>query len=232
MVIRHTVAAHRRGNWDQLREFDPASHFGFDGAQWKGLESVPKMRPNVKLSSIPVAAAAALATTVALTMLAACATTSPQPVAERLDPDTATTVTVIKKPIELVGAVAHAPTGNPFAFIAPFETDRMGKRALYLWMSAPSSGDPNHPPQLICDGHVLALPPLDGDISHLGLSSAPYPAPVPWDKQWYFQLSQDGLDCMAAAQRVSLETYGVEGAAEQYSVESKDLALLKEFSSH
>jgi hypothetical protein len=191
-------------------------------------ESLPKTRPNVKLSSISVATATAL--TVA--MLTACATTSSQPVAERLDPDTATTVTVIKKPIELIGTVAHAPAGNPFAFIAPFETDRMGKRALYLWMSAPSTGGPNHPPQLICDGHALALPPVDNDISHLGLSSPPYPAPVPWDKQWYFQLSQDGLDCMAAAQRVSIETYGVDGAAEQYTVESKDLAPLKEFSSH
>jgi hypothetical protein len=194
-------------------------------------ESLLKTRPNVKLSSISVATAAALATTLALAMLAACATTS-SPVGERLDPDTATTVTVIKKPIELVGAGPHGPTGNPFAFFAPFETDRMGKRALYLWMSAPSTGGPNHLPQLICDGHALALPPVDGDISHLGLSSAPYPAPVPWDKEWYFQLSQDGLDCMAAAKLVSLETYGVDGAPERYTVESKDLAPLKEFSSH
>jgi hypothetical protein len=167
-----------------------------------------------------------------IAMLAACSTTPSQPVAERLDPDTATTVTVIKKPIELVGAGAHGPTGNPFAFIAPFETDRMGKRALYLWMSAPSTGGPSHLPQLICDGQALTLPPLDSDISHIGLSSAPYPAPVPWDTQWYFQLSQDGLDCMAAAQIVSIETYGVNGVPERFTVESKDLTPLKEFSSH
>ena len=60
------------------------------------------------------------------------------PVAERLDPDTATTLTVINKPVELVGEGATGPTGNPFAFIAPFETNRMGAHALYLWMSAPS----------------------------------------------------------------------------------------------
>jgi hypothetical protein len=195
-------------------------------------ESLLKKRSNVKLSSISVATATALATTLAVAMLAACTTTPSQPVAERLDPDTATTVTLIKKPIELIGAGPHAPTGNPFAFIAPFETDRMGKRALYLWMSAPSTGGPEHLPQLICDGHALPLPPPENDISHLGLSSAPYPAPVPWDKQWYFQLSQDGLDCMAAAQLVSVETYGVDGAAERYTVASKDLTPLKEFSSH
>ena len=84
----------------------------------------------MKLSNIFVA--------MGIAMLVACATTPSQPVVERLDPDTATTLTVINKPVELVGEGAHGPTGNPFAFIAPFETDRMGKRALYLWMSAPS----------------------------------------------------------------------------------------------
>ena len=228
MVIRHTVAARRRGNWDQLREFDPASHFGFDGAQWKGLESVPEMRANVKLSSIPVATA-----TITLLMLSACETTPSQPVSERLDPDTATTVTVIKKPIELIGAGAHGPTGNPFAFFAPFETDRMGKRAMYLWMSAPTAAAvKQQQPQLICDGHAVALAPLDGDISHIGLSSAPYPAPVPWDTQWYFQLPQEGLECLAAAQLVAVETYGANGVPERFTVEGKDLTPLKEFTSH
>ena len=229
MVIRHTVAAHRRGNWDQLREFDPASHFGFDRAQWNALVSLPKMRPTVKLSSIPLATA----TIVTLLMLSACETTPSQPVSERLDPDTATTVTVIKKPIELVGAGAHGPTGNPFAFFAPFETDRMGKRAMYLWMSAPSAaGVKQQQPQLICDSHALALPPLDSDISHIGLSSPPYAAPVPWDTQWYFQLPQEGLECLAAAQLVAVETYGANGVPERFTVESKDLTPLKEFTSH
>ena len=229
MVIRHTVAAHRRGNWDQLREFDPASHFGFDRAQWNALVSLPKMRPTVKLSSIPLATA----TIVTLLMLSACETTPSQPVSERLDPATATTVTVIKKPIELVGAGAHGPTGNPFAFFAPFETDRMGKRAMYLWMSAPTAaGVKQQQPQLICDAHALALPPLDSDISHIGLSSPPYAAPVPWDTQWYFQLSQDALECLVAAQIVAVETYGANGVPERFTVEGKDLTPLKEFTSH
>jgi hypothetical protein len=197
-----------------------------------------KTRPIVKLSSIPASTATlALMTTLVIStslgLLTACATTtSSQPVAERLDPDTATTVTVIKKPIELVGAGAHGPTGNPFAFIAPFETNRMGKRALYLWVSAPATEGSQHQPQLVCDGHALALPPVDSDISHLGLSSAPYPAPVPWDTQWYFQLSQDGLECMASAQIVSIETYGAGGAPSRFTAEAKDLAPLKEFTSH
>src|SRR5277367_1933124 len=81
---------------------------GSMGHNGRASRAFQKMRPNVKLSSIPVATA-----TITLLMLSACETTPSQPVSERLDPDTATTVTVIKKPIELIGAGAHGPTGNP-----------------------------------------------------------------------------------------------------------------------
>jgi hypothetical protein len=39
MVIRHTVAARRRGNRDEIQEFDRASHFGFYEAEWTGLRA-------------------------------------------------------------------------------------------------------------------------------------------------------------------------------------------------
>lgn len=176
----------------------------------------------MKLSRIAVPAVTAV--------LTACATTS-QPVVERLDPDTATTVTLIKKPVELIGEAAHGSTGNPFAFIAPFETDRMGKRTLYLWMSAPSIEGAKLQPQLLCDGQPLALPALDSDVSHIGLSSVPYPSPVPWNMQWYFQLPRPALDCLAGAQKIALETHGTNGEPERFTVASKDLTDLKAFSS-
>jgi hypothetical protein len=179
--------------------------------------------PHVKLSSISVA--------LVILSLCACATTS-QPVVERLDPDTATTLTVINKPVELVGEGAPGPTGNPFAFIAPFETNRMGARALYLWMSAPSIQGANLQPQLICDSHVLTLSLLDSDISHIGLARAPYAPPVPWNMQWYFQLPKTSLDCLATAQSVSLETHGENGVPQRFTVEGKELIPLKEFGSH
>jgi hypothetical protein len=162
--------------------------------------------------------------------LTACATSS-QPLVERLDPDTATTLTLIKRPVELVGEGAHGPNGNPFAFLAPFETNRMGTRTLYLWMSAPSAEGAKPQPQLLCDGQPLVLPALDSDISHIGLSSVPYPSPVPWNMQWYFQLPRPALDCLAGAQKIALETHGTNGAPERFSVASKDLIDLKAFSS-
>jgi hypothetical protein len=176
----------------------------------------------MKLSRIAIPAVAAV--------LTACATTA-QPVVERLDPDTATTLTLIKKPVELVGESTHGPTDNPFAFIAPFETDRMGTRTLYLWMSAPSTQGAGLQPRLLCDGQPLALPALDSDISHIGLSSVPYPSPVPWNMQWYFQLPRPALDCLAGAQKIALETHGTNGEPERFTVASKDLTDLKAFSS-
>jgi hypothetical protein len=178
----------------------------------------------------PVAGCCCLASL--FVVLGACTTTPSQPVVERLDPDTATTLTVIKKPVELVAESLHSAGGDPFAFIAPFETDRMGNRQQYLWMSAPGVEGVKVEPQLLCDGQPVKLTPLDSDVSHLGLSHAPYEKPAPWSVLWYFQLPSDTLHCLAEAQKVTLETRGNLGQPEEFTVESKGLAALKAFSSH
>jgi hypothetical protein len=181
----------------------------------------------VKLSSIPL-----------IILLTACSTPPSQPVVERLDPDTATTLAVIKKPVELLIVQTAPPadrdTGrNPFAFLAPFETNRMGQRALYLWVSVPSvEGGTKLQPILLCDGQPVSLKPIDGDLTHIGLSNAPYPSPVPWNAQWYYQLPQDILARLAAANEVTLDAHGSRGEPEKFAVESKDLTELKAFNSH
>jgi hypothetical protein len=187
----------------------------------------------VKLSRIPAHPAAlcgCLATFVLV--LGACATTSSQPVVEQLDPDTATTLTVVKKPVELLAASLHNGGSDPFAFIAPFETDRMGHRVQYLWMSAPGVEGAKVEPRLLCDGQALTLAPVEDDLARLGLSHAPYEKPAPWSVQWYFQLPPDTLKCLAGAQRITLESRADGGQTEQFTVESKGLAALRAFSSH
>jgi hypothetical protein len=163
-------------------------------------------------------------------VLAACASTPSQPVVERLDPDTATTVAVLKKPVELVAENLHNVGSDPFAFLAPFETDRMGSRAQYLWMSAPGVENATVEPQLQCDGHPLSLSPVEWDAGRFGLSRAPYDKPAPWSVQWYFQLSPETLKCLADAQRVTLETHASTGQSDEFAVDSKGLASLKAFS--
>jgi hypothetical protein len=165
-------------------------------------------------------------------MLGGCAMTPSQAVVERLDPDTATTLTVVRKPVELVAESLHNGGGDPFAFIAPFETDRMGNRVQYLWMSAPGVEGAKIQPRLLCDGQALTLTPVDGNVAHLGLSHSPYERPAPWSVEWYFQLPPDTLKCLAGAQRITLETRADVGQTQQFSVESKGLAPLRAFSSH
>lgn len=184
----------------------------------------------MKLSSTVLSVSLSLVI-VTVGFLTACTTPS-APVVERLDPNTATTVAVINKPVELIGEGAHGVEGNPFAFLAPFQTDRSGTRASYLWISAPSIQGAQLAPKLLCDGRELPLSGASGDLAQIGLSSPPYSSPIPWNLQWYFQLPADELDCLAEARTVALETTGPNGAPERFTVIGKDLESLKEFKSH
>lgn len=163
--------------------------------------------------------------------LTACASTPSQPVVDRLDPDTATTLSVMNNPVELLAESVRGVGGDPFAYLGPFETDRMGKRAMYLWMSAPAPEGAKLDTKLLCDGRPLVLQPVEDGIAHLGLAHAPYAAPAPWSLQWYFQLPQDALKCLAGAQTIAIETNVVGGGQpERFTVAGKNLAALRAFS--
>jgi hypothetical protein len=124
---------------------------------------------NLELSGRCVAAAVA-------TVLGGCATAPSEPVSEKLDPDTATTVTVLSQPIELFSQNSRAKQTDPFAYIAPFETNRMGSRDLFLWVSTPQAQGQLTPPQVICNGQPLTLQPLSQDGGAAGSTTAANPA--------------------------------------------------------
>src|SRR5579871_837336 len=87
-------------------------------------------------------------------VLAACAT-SGEAVSERLDPNTATTVIILSRPVELFSQSGHGAAVDPFAYLAPFETDRQGARQLYLWVSAPQNEGLRGEPQILCNGEPV-----------------------------------------------------------------------------
>jgi hypothetical protein len=165
-------------------------------------------------------------------VLSACASTPSQPVVERLDPDTATTLIALKKPVQLVAETLHVTGGDPFAFLGPFETDRMGDRKQYLWVSAPGAENATIEPRLLCDGQPLSLSPADANLAHLGLSKVPYEKPAPWSVEWYFQLPPETLKCLADARSVTLEAHASTGQSEEFKVDSKGLAGVKAFNTH
>jgi hypothetical protein len=190
-------------------------------------------------------------------LLGACAT-APSAAVERLDPDTATTVTTLSRPIELLSRTSRSKQTDPFAYIAPFETNRMGARDLFLWISTPQAEGQLTQPQVLCNGQPLSLQPLSQDseatgvhagpgdnvaaagssgapvkvdLSKLSLSRAPYEAPVPWSTQWYFRLPADSLKCLADADGISLEARAADGGPEQFTTSGrKNLASLDAFS--
>ncbi len=193
----------------------------------------------------------------AAALLVACAATPTEPVSEKLDPDTATTVTTLSHPIELLSHSNRSKQTDPFAYIGPFETNRMGARDLFLWVSTPQAQGQLTPPQVLCNGQPLSLQPLnqDGtamagsaapgdnvaaggalnapakvDLSKLSLSRAPYDSPVPWGTQWYFRLPADSLKCLADAEGISLEARAADGDPEQFTTAGrKNLASLDAF---
>jgi hypothetical protein len=194
-----------------------------------------------------------------LALVGGCAALPPaEPVAEKLDPDTAVTVTVLSQPIELYSQSSRTKQTDPFAYIAPFETNRMGSKELFLWVSTPQAQGVLTQPLVMCNGQAVSLQPLaqegtgvvqeagkggdfggigaDGkairvDLSKLSLSRAPYSAPVPWGTQWYFKLSEEGLKCLAAAEAVSLQAKAADGSAEEFTSMGgrKSLASLDAF---
>ncbi len=195
--------------------------------------------------------------TFCLALLGGCATLPSEPVSEKLDPDTATTVTILSQPVELLSQTNHGRQMDPYAYIAPFETNRMGNRDLFLWVSTPQTTGQLTPPRVLCNGQELNLEPLTQaadpearraapgdnvttgsspgeavkvDLSKLSLSRAPYEAPVPWSTQWYFKLTPASLKCLADADGITLEARALEGEQQQFTTsDRKNLASLDAF---
>jgi hypothetical protein len=84
------------------------------------------------------ARSAAFAASLFALMLSACVTTPGNEPLESLDERTGTTMTALRRPLELVAVDARAAGADPFAYVGTFETNRMGRRASYLWLAVPN----------------------------------------------------------------------------------------------
>src|SRR6266702_3288403 len=110
---------------------DSTTRFGFGSYGELTMKNLGEASKGLKLRlRFPgTPAAGAVACALAAALLGACATApSEEPVSEKLDPDTATTVKTLNRPIELLSQTGRSKQTDPFAYIAPFETNRMGAR--------------------------------------------------------------------------------------------------------
>jgi hypothetical protein len=121
-------------------------------------------------------------------VLAACAALPDDaPLVEVLDPDTGTTVTRLGRPIELYRESFQQDPAGRFAFLAPFETNLMGKRELYVWIAVPIEPVPDSVPEVEVNGSALALGAPSRNADFATLHKSPYKVPTPWSAMYYFK---------------------------------------------
>jgi hypothetical protein len=154
-------------------------------------------------------------------LLAGCAATPVEEAeaGERLDTNTGTTLTLMPKPVEFIVDRTTGPKTDPFAYLAPFETNRMGAHELFLWVSAPQVTGTLGVPQVFCGEQQIQLEPANMSLSAMGLSGAPYKLPAPWSVQWYFKLSGEVLDCFAGASHLRIITQAGEEAPQNFNAD-------------
>jgi hypothetical protein len=161
--------------------------------------------------------------------LAACATAPTEEESQRLDSSTGTTVTLMPRPVEFIIDRTRGPKTDPFAYLAPFETNRMGAHELFLWVSAPQVAAPLGVPQVYCGEQLIQLEPANMGLRGMGLSDPPYKLPAPWSTQWYFKLSGEVLDCFASAKQLRIVTQAGQEEPDRFVAEAQALAGLSDF---
>jgi hypothetical protein len=137
-----------------------------------------------------------------MTLLVGCATSS-EPASELLDRDTGTTLVRMPKPVELVATVHRDNGADPFAFVAPFVTNRMGARSYFIWISSPNDNPIEGGPTLYCDGSPVTLPTPATTLTS-DLSGRPYEQPVPWSADSYFEIDAAALRHLGDCRRVAI----------------------------
>ena len=133
----------------------------------------------------------------------------------------------LARPIELI-ATSSAGRNDPFAYVAPFETNRMGERALYIWMAS-QQPTPDPGPTLLADGETVEMgEPLQG-VEPAGLSKSPYALPAPWSLERYYRIDRAAVERLARAGSVELVVRDPEGGEVRYAADRAALAGLTEF---
>jgi hypothetical protein len=140
-----------------------------------------------------------------LMLLGCAALPDDAPVVEQLDSETGATVTRLGRPVELYRETFVQDATGRFAFIAPFETNQMGTRELYLWVAVPiTSPSDAEPPSVELNGQVLALGTPGRAADFAGLHTSPYKIPTPWSSMYYYKIDAAAVSALAEARAVTV----------------------------
>jgi hypothetical protein len=160
--------------------------------------------------------------------LAGCAAQPANDVRELLDEATGTTLTRIEVPVELTTTVPRGANSDPFAYVAPFETNRMGTRERWLWIAVPDERGDAGVPRLSVGGRELDLgAPVDSRSA--GLQSAPYREPAPWSAQHLFRLDDAALSALSDGAEWRLRVERRTGSPLEFAGQPSPPDLLRRF---
>ena len=168
---------------------------------------------------------------VASAALAGCAAPAIDPVQEALDERDGTTITQLAAPLTFIAEAPRSSGSDPFAFLAPFESNRMGQRRLHLWVAVPVESKADVTVILWRDGvELLRAPgPLAGPDRDAVAVRAPYPTTAAWQRPLVVDLTADVLDALAEAAALTIEMRFADGHSELFASEKPTQPPLQEF---
>jgi hypothetical protein len=173
---------------------------------------------------------------IASSLLGACAALPEDAsVVEQLEAETGVTVTRLGHPIELYRETFLKDPAGRFAFLAPFETNQMGKRELFLWIAVPIEPVADSVPVFEMDGAVVTLgtPGRAADFASIGKS--PYKIPTPWSSMYYFRIDSDLVSRLAEAKKLTIRMLENAKSGTVKTVFETEVAAdtrLKDFATH
>jgi hypothetical protein len=164
----------------------------------------------------------------ALAALTGCAALPANDIREQLDEASGTTLTRLDAPVELTTTTPRGAIADPFAYVAAFETNRMGKRERWLWIAVPDERGDARLPELSVAGRELTLgSPVTS--SSAGLLAAPYPKPAPWSAEHLFRLDAAALAALASGAEWRLRVPRRDAAALEFAGRPEPADLLRRF---
>jgi hypothetical protein len=174
----------------------------------------------------------ALAAVVGAALGACAALPEDAPVLEQLDSETGTTVTRLGHPVEVYRESFQKEPAGRFAFIAPFETNLMGKRELFVWLAVPIDPEPDAVPVVEVNGAMLSLGAPGRSADFATLHKSPYKVPTPWSAMYFFKVDETIVARLGEATDIAISVLevGKNGPIKtQYAVKIEADPRLKDF---
>jgi hypothetical protein len=161
-------------------------------------------------------------------LVSACVTTAADPTIEALDERSGTTVTRLTDPVTFIAEKARRGGQDPFAFLAPFEANRMGNRRMHLWIVIPNESGATAEVAVLKGELELLRTAVTMDANRARELAVPYSTFATWQRAYLADLDAELLTKLAGGGRLTIEVRQA-GASERFSTDGASQAELRRF---